>query len=462
MSRLHLTSWQRRRLRRQLAQTREARLYRRTLAVLEFDRGRPAAEIAGMLGVARQSIYHWVEAYTQARQPAALDDDERSGRPRLLDADDEDLLEALLSVSPQDLGYPDTTWTVPRLQEALQASTGHRPSDPTLRRVLRRLGYLWKRPRYVLDPDPEREKKRRIRRQIQALPRRSVVLAEDETDLLLFPPLRATWSKRGEVARVWLSGRNARRIIFGALNLRTGARLLLPREKGRSVDFQAFLGEVRSSYRGWQVALLLDEDPCHTAQASLREAEGMSLLWLAKRSPELNPMDTLWGQGKDLVSANKQDATVDEQVTPFPSPSAESVESGGAADVRGPLQGVLAPGGFVKKLLPTCLDQKSAFLSYSPGELRSPTSLSRGPALGHSFSPRTPFTGAEGVRGEHECPSFTRPTSPRLAPAGRPPLASGSPGTDADVPRCHTGSSAPAPAAVAARPRTATGRCPRT
>ena len=41
-------------------------------------------------------------------------------------------------------------------------------------------------------------KKRRIRRQIRALPPHSVVLAQDETDLLLFPPLRAAWSKRGE------------------------------------------------------------------------------------------------------------------------------------------------------------------------------------------------------------------------------------------------------------------------
>src|SRR5205085_4688331 len=103
--------------------------------------------------------------------------------------------------------------------------------------------------------------KRRIRRHIAALPPGSAVLAEDETDLLLFPPLRAAWSKRGETARVWLSGRNARRVIFGALNLRTGARLFVPRPKGRSADFQAFLQELHSHYRGWPVALLLDEDP---------------------------------------------------------------------------------------------------------------------------------------------------------------------------------------------------------
>jgi hypothetical protein len=143
------------------------------------------------------------------------------------------------------------------------------------------------------------------------------VLAEDETDLLLFPPLRAGWSKRGEATRVWLSGRNARRVIFGAMNLWTGTRLFVPRKKGKSVDFQALVEEVRWHYRGWHVAMLLDEDPCHTAQASQAAVEGMTLLWLPKRSPKLNPMDTLWGQGKEVVSANKQYGTIDEHVERF-------------------------------------------------------------------------------------------------------------------------------------------------
>jgi hypothetical protein len=101
------------------------------------------------------------------------------------------------------------------------------------------------------------------------------------------------------------------------MNLRTGSRVLVPRPKGRSEDYQAFLGEVRSAYRGWHVALLLDEDPCHTAQASQREAEGMTLLWLPKRLPKLNPMDTLWGQGKDVISADTQYPTIEEQVDRF-------------------------------------------------------------------------------------------------------------------------------------------------
>jgi transposase len=159
MSRFHLTSWQRSRLRRQLLETRGARLYRRTLAILELDRGRAAADIADTLGVTRQSVYNWVEAYTQAFDPAALGAEEGGGRHPLLDEDQEHLLEALLALAPQDLGLPQASWTVPLLQEALAFLTDQRVSDDTLRRALRRLDFVWKRPRYDLDPDPEREKK---------------------------------------------------------------------------------------------------------------------------------------------------------------------------------------------------------------------------------------------------------------------------------------------------------------
>jgi transposase len=155
MSQLQLTYHQRRRLRRQLALATDARLYRRTLAVLEFDRGRSAADIAGMLGVTRQSVSNWVAAYADAFDPAALADANRPGRPPLLGQDAESLLGRLLGCSPQDLGYPHTTWTVPLLQEQIRLRTGLRSSDDTVRRKLHQLDCAWKRPRYALDRDPE-------------------------------------------------------------------------------------------------------------------------------------------------------------------------------------------------------------------------------------------------------------------------------------------------------------------
>jgi len=131
--------------------------------------------------------------------------------------------------------------------------------------------------------------------------------------------LRAAWSPRGHPKEVLLCGRNGRRVVFGAMNLRTGRRLLLPREHQRAADFQAFLRVVRSSYRGWHVAMVLDEDPSHTAKGSVRLADefGFELLWLPKRAPQLNPMDTLWGQAKDVISADKQYGTIDDHMARF-------------------------------------------------------------------------------------------------------------------------------------------------
>jgi transposase len=129
------------------------------LAVLELDRGRSAADIAAMLGVTRQSVHNWSAAFVREPDPSVLCDEDRSGRPPLLDEQAEALLLSLMGQSPQDLGFPHTDWTVPLLQQELETGLGLRPSDETVRRGLRRLGYLWKRPRYVLDPDPEREKK---------------------------------------------------------------------------------------------------------------------------------------------------------------------------------------------------------------------------------------------------------------------------------------------------------------
>jgi transposase len=159
MSRLDLTSWQRRRLRRQLLETRDARLFRRILAVLEYDRGRPAADIACMLGVTRQSVYSWADLYTRELDPTALEDQPGRGRAPLLDEDHEHLLEVLLYGSPQDFGLAPVNWTAPLLRQALELATDQAVSERTLRRVLHRLGYVWKRPRYDLDPDPELEKK---------------------------------------------------------------------------------------------------------------------------------------------------------------------------------------------------------------------------------------------------------------------------------------------------------------
>ncbi len=161
MDRTVITAPRRRALERQLRSAADARVYRRTLAVLEVARGRPVGDVARSLGVTRQSLHNWLAAYARNLDPHDLADAPRPGRPPLWTPDLRDRIRAALAQPPDRLGYRATDWTVPLLREHLAVRAGVRPSDAALRRWLHALGYAWKRYRYVLPPDPEREKKTR-------------------------------------------------------------------------------------------------------------------------------------------------------------------------------------------------------------------------------------------------------------------------------------------------------------
>ena len=132
--------------------------------------------------------------------------------------------------------------------------------------------------------------------------------------LRLFPVLRRAWALRGEQAHVPITGRNAKRVLFGAINLRTGHRVVLRRPTMQQAHFQAFLRLLREAYPGRQLALLLDEAPGHRAARSLALATqlDMVLIWLPKQCSELNAMDQLWRELKGHISANYQYPTIEE------------------------------------------------------------------------------------------------------------------------------------------------------
>ena len=158
---LRLSPSQRRQLRTRLKVTRGANYYRRLVALLELDRGTSAAEVADLLGVTRQSVYNWADCYRATRDPDDLRDRYGMGRPSLWTGELQGLLRAALRQHPDRLGYVGMNWTVPLLQQYLFDCSGQWLSDDTIRRQLDRLGLVWKRSRYVLPPDPQREKKTR-------------------------------------------------------------------------------------------------------------------------------------------------------------------------------------------------------------------------------------------------------------------------------------------------------------
>lgn len=159
MGHFQLPSPERRKLFMHLKRAPESRVFRRAFALLEVAAGKSVTEVAQRLGVDRSSVHRWIDWYRQAGTPQALLDQWAGGRPTLWTEELKSALCQALRGRPHRLGYQATDWTAPLLQHHLAQTTGLFLSDTTIRRKLHELRRAWKRPRHVLVPDPELEKK---------------------------------------------------------------------------------------------------------------------------------------------------------------------------------------------------------------------------------------------------------------------------------------------------------------
>src|SRR3954467_6695877 len=122
-------------------------------------------------------------------------------------------------------------------------------------------------------------------------------------------PAPAMWAAIGTQAKVAITGQNAKRVLFGTINVRTARRTIYIGRSAGAHEVRAFLLTLRKAYRrAGTIWLLADRASGHTAQATLALAEELRIefVWLPRQWPELNAMDQLWKELKRDVAANRR------------------------------------------------------------------------------------------------------------------------------------------------------------
>lgn len=142
------------------------------------------------------------------------------------------------------------------------------------------------------------------------------VWVADETTLREFPPLRAAWSPRGVQAVVVVSGRNARRVLHGALNTRTGELVRTVTTTSKTADVVEAVTALGAVRPGVPKLLIWDNAPPHQPKLvrAAAAAARIDLAFLPFRSPELMPLEDLWRGLKGEVAANRAYATMEDLV----------------------------------------------------------------------------------------------------------------------------------------------------
>jgi putative transposase len=306
MLRITLSDDQRREL-QHTARTAVGRVSERSHFVLLSTQGHSPPAIAELLGYDAATVRTWLAAY-QEHGLAGLDDAPRSGRPPLephLVA----MAQAQTSQPPPNFSYLQACWTIVFLAQHLWQRFRVKVSPTTLRRAVQAAGFVWTRPKLALPhkPDPGAAQKA-ARLQAALADPHGTLLAQDECDCHLLPVLRAMWQRRGEQVRIPTPGQNAKRGVFGALDLRSGQWFYQLTEHKRSVEFIAFLTTLLTAYPRGTIYVIVDNASIHTSKAVkawLAAQPRLQLIYLPTYSGhQLNPVEKVWWDLKDCIAAN--------------------------------------------------------------------------------------------------------------------------------------------------------------
>jgi len=118
----------------------------RATAIHMLYKGLTQQEAAELLNVTRTTIWYWRMRWLEGGIEG-LANQAHGGRPAKADEHYIERLEATLEQDPLTLGYAFSVWTIERLAQHLQQQTGIELSYERLRVLLRRRGYVYRRPK---------------------------------------------------------------------------------------------------------------------------------------------------------------------------------------------------------------------------------------------------------------------------------------------------------------------------
>jgi transposase len=122
---------------------------RRVRTVRLSGKGWGVPRIAEALDCTRWSVRRWIDLY-EAEGLEGLRTKPRSGRPPKVDDHYRQALKSTIRTPPRELGLAFNRWTLPRLGIYMDKKTGVTVSAGHMSRLLKELGYVYRRPRHDL------------------------------------------------------------------------------------------------------------------------------------------------------------------------------------------------------------------------------------------------------------------------------------------------------------------------
>lgn len=267
--------------------------------VLLVKSGKTIKQTAELFYVDEDTIISWVKKWDEEYK---VSDNQRSGRPKKLTKEQEEEIVRLVDQNkPSEHGYKTSTWDCVELIKYVEDHFSFAISDETLRKTLKKYGFSYKKINYLFNKRDE-EIRRKFVEEIfylyESLKNTKIMFC-DEMSTKLHPKQGYVWT-RDEKAVVATSCSHKRINTIGAIEPLIGEKVIGNYDKNDTDSFIQFLTELESKTEK-NILLILDNYPVHHSnkvKSYLEKTGRISLKHLPAYSPDLNPIEWLWGYAR--------------------------------------------------------------------------------------------------------------------------------------------------------------------
>jgi transposase len=262
------------------------------------------ADVAEMLGVARETVSRWFAAY-KAKGLDGLPD-ERTGRPvgsgRILTDEQAARIQRLIDEnSPEQLGVASPLWSRPAVRDLIRKEYGITLAVRTVGKYLKLWGYTAKRPaRHADDQDPE-EVRRWLEEEYPEIERQAreedaQILWCDEAGVDADHHPRTGYAREGQPATMDVPGSHIRRSVISTVSNAGQFHFMTYKGTLDAALFILFLQGLLAE-TGKKLYVIADRLSAHDCEEVWdwvdEHSDRIELYFLPRRSPELNPDEYL-------------------------------------------------------------------------------------------------------------------------------------------------------------------------
>ena len=247
--------------------------------------------------VDENTISSWISRWDNN---IGIKDKQRSGRPpKLTQSEIDELCEIVDENNPEKHGFNLSIWDCVELSKLCKQKFKKEISAESIRRILIKEGFTYKKIDYFFTKQDEQERQNYIREIVNLHETNfhdTEIYFGDEMSTKLHSKQNYVWSRtKKTILRTDCS--HAKITITGAVNIKTGNSITTVSDKNDCDAFINFIEEIDKKKEKSNVILYIDNYPVHYAKKVkdiLQNKPHIQVRYAPKYSPDLNPQEWFW------------------------------------------------------------------------------------------------------------------------------------------------------------------------